>query len=219
MNTDPNKKNITAPNEGPSQRDEVQQEIERFKLEKEQSEKDSRNFSQASTSTITTNEEDIKKQEEAQRKKMVLESMISQQIDKALIPISGQLEQIPQLINTSIQNIFNQYAAQQGAAQVPQEVGGAAAAMNPEMMPHIMTGLAQLIQAWKGNQGANAAPDPFGEMFKQLGINIMQAGVDGIYKNVYDGYQPQPRNMSLTGQASPTQQGQPPNGQSVGFRR
>lgn len=178
-------------------------------------------YSGASKSQIKTPEEEEK---EATRKKELLRNMIQEEVGKSMIEINAQLQQIPTIINQSIANIIQQSQQPQGIQPQNQSIpagpdnsqqmppGAALAALDPS----ILTGIAQLIQAWKG--GGNAAPvnDEFGNMFKQLGINIMQAGVDGIYKNVYDGYQPQPRNTQLM----PGQQPQPnqQQGSTTGFK-
>jgi len=145
--------------------------------------------------------------------------MISEQIDQAMNPIKLQIEQIPNLINQNMATLAEQLSQANTQNLAPSTQAGPSVApsmpaISPEAIGPVMTGLAQILQAWKGNTGVGT-PDPFGEMFKQLGINIMQAGVDGIYKQVYDGYQPKPRNATL---GIP----QPPNnqpGQSTGFRQ
>lgn len=216
MNTDPKKPNITAENNGPTQRDENQMELDRQEsinqVEKinqsfRESPEVSKNYSQASTSKILTTEEE-------ERKKAVLSQMISVEIQKSIEPINQQLSQIPQLIQNTILQLSNQLAEQKTAQAVPENMGKAMA-MNPEALAPMMTGIAQLIQAWKGNNGGTPQPDQFGDMFKQLGINIMQAGVDGIYKNVYDGYQPKPRPNTMNIPPPPNQD---PQNQSTGFR-
>ncbi len=199
----------------PKEKDEINQHIEQFKRNKEQSEANLKNYSRASESKILSPEEE---EREATRKKQILQGMIQEEIQKSMIEINAQLQQIPTIINQSIQNIIAQHQNQ----PQPQEQltphgdnqqmppGAALAAIQPE----ILTGIAQLIQAWKGSS-QQQQPDQFGEMFKQLGINIMQAGVDGIYKNVYDGYQPQPRNTQL--QAGNLQPQNPNQNRSTGF--
>jgi len=193
-------------------KDEIDQHIEDFKQNKELSEQNSRNFSQASTSKITTPEEDEKKLEK-------LRLLIQQEVDANMKVL---MQQIPSIVNQTIQQLA---AQQQQSAPQPQEQltqagneqqmppGAALAALDP----NILTGIAQLIQAWKGGN-TQQAPDQFGEMFKQLGINIMQAGVDGIYKNVYDGYQPQPRNTQLQAGNIQSQNPNPNQQRSTGFQ-
>lgn len=171
------------------------------------------NQSKAENSSILHPDEEEK---EAMRKKQLLQEMIQEEIQKSMIEINAQLQQIPTIINQSIQNIINQNQPQPQEPSIqagdnPQIPPGAALAA---LDPNILTGIAQLIQAWRGG-GQAQQPDQFGEMFKQLGINIMQAGVDGIYKNVYDGYQPQPRNTQL--QAGNLQPQNPNQPRSTGF--
>lgn len=170
-------------------------------------------YSGADNSKIQTTEEE---EREATRKREVLQGMIQEEVSKMEARIDKQLQQIPNIIQQSIQNIINQNIPTQpqdlstpvGTSPPP---GAALAALDPT----ILTGIAQLIQAWKGGSQA-PVNDEFGNMFKQLGINIMQAGVDGIYKNVYDGYQPQPRNNQL--QAGNLQSQRPTDNRSTGFQ-
>jgi len=178
-------------------------------------------YSGADNSKILTTDEEEK---EATRKKEVLQGMIQEEVSKMEERINVQLQQIPNIIQQSIQSLTNQNIPKENIQpQEPLTVpgpsappGAALAAIDPSVMAPLMTGLAQLIQAWKGGSQAPVT-DEFGNMFKQLGINIMQAGVDGIYKNVYDGYQPQPRNNQLQAGNLQSQTPNNNNQRSTGF--
>ena len=166
--------------------------------------------SRARYSKITTPDED---EAETLRKKQMLANLIDVSLDEKMKPIRAQIEQIPNLINLSIQQAFQSVQEPQDQNQNPLTQLGSSPQLSPEALGPLMTGLAQILQAWRGGNNTMAQPDPFGEMFKQLGINIMQAGVDGIYKQVYDGYQPQPKSPQLQPGINPNQ-----NNQSTGFR-
>ncbi len=191
-------------------KDIVEQVNEQFNdLEKQKTEQ-AGDKSRARYSTIQTPEEE---EAETIRKKQMLANLIDVSLDEKMKPIKAQIEQIPNLINLSIQQAFQSVQEQPDQNQNPLTTpGNNQPQISPEAIGPLMTGLAQILQAWKGNQAATPQNDPFGEMFKQLGINIMQAGVDGIYKQVYDGYQPQPRQPTL----NPNQPNQ--NNQTTGFR-
>lgn len=192
-------------------KDIVEQVNEQYKDYENQQTEQAGDRSRARYSKIQTPEEE---EAETIRKKQMLANLIDVSLDEKMKPIKAQIEQIPNLINLSIQQAFQGVQEQPDQSQNPLTPLGNAnqPQISPEAIGPLMTGLAQILQAWKGNQAATNQPDPFGEMFKQLGINIMQAGVDGIYKQVYDGYQPQPRQPTL----NPNQPNQ--TGQSTGFR-
>lgn len=181
------------------------------KFREHQNEVSQGNQSQANNSKITHPDEDNKKLQ-------VLNSIIDNKLEPYRQDLSDTRTKLDALI-----------AQLQQAAQMQQEqmntqgMQGAAPTLNDipaeakaEVLSKLGTSLAQIIQAWKGNTGGTPTQaDPFGEMFKQLGINIMQAGVDGIYKQVYDGYQPQPRPNPLS---SATANNNPQERQNTGFR-
>lgn len=157
-----------------------------------------------------------KEEQEAARKKQVLQGMIQEEIDKVKNELNMQLQQIPTIIQQTIQQMAVQQPQPPNAPQGGMPgINDLPPEMKADMLSKVGTSLAQIIQAWKGSQGTAPQVDPFGEMFKQLGINIMQAGVDGIYKQVYDGYQPQPRPNPLN---TPQPQPQPNNQKMDGFR-
>ena len=149
--------------------------------------------SQARNSTITHPDEDKRKLE-------TLNNIIESKLEPFKEDLKQQREQFDQLIQqlTQASQMQQQAMAQQGMSGAAPNLNDIPAEAKAEVLSKLGTSLAQIIQAWKGNQGGQMQADPFGEMFKQLGINIMQAGVDGIYKQVYDGYQPQPRQNPLS---------------------
>jgi hypothetical protein len=199
------------PDPGPT----VEQINNKFNSLPEQLAQSSQNSSQASSSKILTPEEEEKQN---QRKKALLQELIQEEVQKVLEPINLQIQQIPNIINQAVSQNQNPLT---GPGPNPAE---ALAGMPPEAkaaaLAPIMTGLAQILQAWRGSQTPTESADPFGQMFKQLGLNIMQAGMDGIYQQIYPNFIPQSPPSNPLANRGPAAPGPGPAapGESTGFR-
>jgi len=135
-----------------------------------------------SDSKITTPEED-------QKKVTKLYSIIDGRISDHVAELKEVLLDHGQKIQSVI-DIINK------AAEQPQQTQEQGKIPTLADRPELMTGLAQIIQAWKGND-PKPSDDYFSQMSKNITLNMLQAGVDGIMKNVYDNYNPAAPNSSI----------------------
>jgi len=109
--------------------------------------------------------------------------------------VTAKLDEKMEDLKVHINKEFQNYIAQTQAQ--PEQATGPAPA--PEMPPEIKAeaiskiggSIAEVVKAWKG---ASSAPtdDYFGQMSKSMMLQIIQAGLDGIFKNVYPTYNPEP---------------------------
>src|SRR3990167_6775591 len=118
-------------------------------------------------------------------------------LDGRINNIEAQLSQIPQIINQSIQNAFSQI--QQPQSQAPATLNDIS---DPTMKAQILAQLGPVaIELIKVIKGGNApVEDYFGNMSKEITMNMLRAGVDGIMQNVYHNYNPIPPKNSWQGQ-------------------
>jgi len=141
------------------------------------------NYSKAKDSNITTPEEDAA--EEKRRKLKLLDDMVTAKIDEHMQTLKVQ-------IATEFQNMVTQLQQ----SSIPPQTSAEKSTI-PDMPPEIKaeaiskvgTSIAEVVKAWKG---ASSAPtdDYFGQMSKNMMLQIIQAGLDGIFKNVYPTYNP-----------------------------
>src|SRR3990167_3453423 len=118
-------------------------------------------------------------------------------LDNRINNLEAQINQIPQLINNSIQQAFSQI-------QQPQQIPTTLTAIDdPMVKANVLAQLApavtELIKVIKG--GNAPTEDYFGNMSKEITMNMLRAGVDGIMQNVYHNYNPIPPKNSWQGQA------------------
>jgi len=138
------------------------------------------NYSKAGDSKITTPEEDIA--EEKRRKLKLLDDMVTAKLDEKMQDLKTQ-------INLELQNFLAQMKAQPQAEQTQQTTPDMPPEIKAEAIAKVGGALAEVVKAWKG---ASSAPtdDYFGQMSKNMMLQIIQAGLDGIFKNVYPTYNP-----------------------------
>jgi len=131
------------------------------------------------------NIENLRKKEAAQK---IFDNIAN--LDGRINNIQAQLNQIPQIINQSIQNAFSQMQQPQ-QTQIPQTIADIG---DPAMKAQILSQLGpvaiELIKVIKGNNAP--VEDYFGNMSKEITMNMLRAGVDGIMRNVYHNYNPIP---------------------------
>jgi len=136
------------------------------------------NYSKAKDSNITTPDEDVA--EEKRRKLKLLDDMVTAKLDEKMQDLKTQ-------INQELQNFLAQTQANPQTQTTP----------GPEMPPEIKAeaiakvggALAEVVKAWKG-ASSSSSDDYFGQMSKNMMLQIIQAGLDGIFKNVYPTYNP-----------------------------
>ena len=157
-------------------------------------------------------------EEELKRKEEKLRLLIQQEVDQSIKTLNESLPNyIQQAVIQTIQQL-QQNQQPQGMINPPQDPnqsmphGNNAQALS-QLDPSILTGIAQLIQAWKGGQSGPTQNDIYGEMFKQMGLDIVQAGLDGIKQQIYPQFVPQPRPSPQIPGATP----QPQNQKFTGF--
>lgn len=137
---------------------------------------------------------------ENQRKKEAAQKIFDSinTLDSRVKDIEVSISQIPQLINQSIQQAFSQI--QQAP---PQMITSPEQLQDPAMKAQILSQLGpvaiELIKVIKGNNAPTE--DYFGNMSKEITMNMLRAGVDGIMQNVYHNYNPIPPRPSWNGQA------------------
>jgi len=141
------------------------------------------NYSKAKFSSITSSDED--EAEEKRRKLQLLDNMVTEKVEVKLQEIKTQ-------INQDLQNFLAQLQAQPQSqtAQSP-TAPEMPAEIKAEAIAKVGGAVAEVVKAWKG---ATAGPtdDYFGQMSKNMMLQIIQAGLDGIFKNVYPTYNPTP---------------------------
>lgn len=114
--------------------------------------------------------------------------------DTRIQNIENQIAQLPNIINQSIQNAFSQI--QQPVQSMATNPMGPID--DPMVKANVLATLApaaaELIKLLKG--GNAPAQDYFGDMSKEITMNMLRAGVDGIMQNVYHNYNPIPPKNS-----------------------
>ena len=147
--------------------------------------------------TIRQMEENRKEQARKEAAQKIFDTIST--LDGKINNLELQLAQIPQLINQSIQQAFSQI-------QQPQMISSPEQLQDPAMKAQILSQLGpvaiELIKVIKGNNAPTE--DYFGNMSKEITMNMLRAGVDGIMQNVYHNYNPIPPKPSWNGQP-PTQ--------------
>jgi len=144
------------------------------------------NVSRAAESNIETPEE------EKRRKLQMLDNMVTAKIDE-------KMEALKQEINQQFQNFFAQIqnTPQQNTQQTTQQTQTTTempAEVKAEVISKVGASIAEVVKAWKGATGTST-DDYFGTMSKNMMLQIIQAGLDGIFKNVYPTYNPAPPNV------------------------
>ena len=140
--------------------------------------------------TLRVHNENIENQRKKEAAQKIFDNISN--LDGRINNIEAQLSQIPQIINQSIQNAFSQIQQPQ---QMPQTVADIS---DPTMKAQILSQLGpvaiELIKVIKGNNAPTE--DYFGNMSKEITMNMLRAGVDGIMQNVYHNYNPIPPKTS-----------------------
>ena len=131
---------------------------------------------------------------ENQRKKEAAQKIFDSinTLDSRVKDIESSISQIPQLIQNSIQQVFSQI-------QQPQQAPNTISAIDDPMvkanvLAQLAPAAAELIKLIKGNPAPT--DDYFGNMSKEITMNMLRAGVDGIMQNVYHNYNPIPPKNS-----------------------
>lgn len=173
-----------------------QKKNEEVNKEWEKAHEPSHDYSKASKSKITTPEEEA---EEKRRKLKLLDDMVTAKLDE-------KMEDLKAHINQEFKNYIAQVQGQPQAQQA-QQTQQAAPNMPPEIKAEAIAKiggvLAELVKAWKGT-GSAPTDDYFGQMSKNMMLQIIQAGLDGIFKNVYPTYNPPPPNVQRFEPVQPT---------------
>lgn len=160
--------------------------------------------------------------EEKLRKQTEFVSMIvQQQIQPIKIEQEQQgqiLQQIKSLLEKIPADIISQPQPGQtpplpepGQPQSPDQMINTINNLGPQekalALSGMMDGISKLIMAWKSGGQQNQQPNEFQKMSQEITTTLLQAGVDGIMRNVYDHYNPIPRKPYW--QQPPGQQPQP----------
>jgi len=138
------------------------------------------NYSKAKDSKITTPEEDIA--EEKRRKLKLLDDMVSAKLDEKMQDLKTQ-------IKLELTNFLAQIKAQPQDQQTQQAAPEMPPEIKAEAIAKVGGALAEVVKAWKG-ASSTPSDDYFGTMSKNMMLQIIQAGLDGIFKNVYPTYNP-----------------------------
>ena len=133
----------------------------------------SKDYSKARESNIENPEE------ERRRKLLMLDNMVTDKINE-------RMEALKQDINTQIQGFLAQLQPQAQQNQTPPEMPPE---IKAEAIAKVGGALAEVVKAWKGSS-STPSDDYFGTMSKNMMLQIIQAGLDGIFKNVYPTYNP-----------------------------
>ena len=159
--------------------DELQEEAKLRELEEEQTRQN----------TLRIHNENIENQRKKEAAQKIFDNITN--LDGRINNIEAQLNQIPQIINQSIQNAFSQIQQPQAPATI-NDIN------DPTMKAQILSQLGpvaiELIKVIKGNNAP--VEDYFGNMSKEITMNMLRAGVDGIMQNVYHNYNPIPPKNS-----------------------
>jgi hypothetical protein len=147
--------------------------------------------------------EDQAEKEELARKEEKLRLLIQQEVDNSNKLLMSQMPQV-------VVEVINQMRAQQTDQQnqnIPDQSQLTQAGNNtPQaglpMDPNALTGIAQIIQAFRGGGGEAAAPDPFSQYFKQLSLDLLQMGMDGLRQQIYPAYQAVPKQATQAPQVA-----------------
>src|SRR3990167_2267487 len=162
--------------------EQINEDIKKKELESEE-------IRQATLRQMETNRINQVKKEAAQK---IFDNISN--LDNRINNLEAQINQIPQLINNSIQQAFSQIQAPQ-QTQIPNTLS---AIDDPMVKANVLAQLApavtELIKVIKGNNAPTE--DYFGNMSKEITMNMLRAGVDGIMQNVYHNYNPIPPKNS-----------------------
>lgn len=167
------------------------------------------------TESILKNNQGYMKDQEEKRKREILGQMIRAEIKEQMQIIQNEIPNVVQMTIAQIIQEQNQQAQQQQQQKAPisNNLQDLDPATKGKILSEVGTSFAQIIQAWKSGQPQNQGNDMYGEMFKQMGLDIVQAGLDGIKQQIYPQFVPQPRNVNYQIPQRPQQQNQ-----STGFR-
>ena len=147
--------------------------------------------------TIKQMEENKKEFEKKEKAQKIFDNLTS--LDNRVKDIEVSISQIPQLINQSIQNAFSQLQQPQQMISSPEQLQDPA--MKAQILGQLGPVAIELIKVIKGNNAPTE--DYFGNMSKEITMNMLRAGVDGIMQNVYHNYNPIPPRPSWNGQQPP----------------
>ena len=138
--------------------------------------------------TLRVHNENIENQRKKEAAQKIFDNISN--LDGRINNIEAKLSQIPQIINQSIQNAFSQIQQPQ-PMQAPTTINDI---NDPTMKAQILSQLGPIaIELIKVIKGGNApVEDYFGNMSKEITMNMLRAGVDGIMQNVYHNYNPIP---------------------------
>ena len=136
--------------------------------------------------TLRVHNENIENQRKKEAAQKIFDNISN--LDGRINNLELQIAQIPQLINQSIQQAFSQIQQPQQMISSPEQL------QDPAMKAQILSQLGpvaiELIKVIKGNNAPTE--DYFGNMSKEITMNMLRAGVDGIMQNVYHNYNPIP---------------------------
>ena len=154
-------------------------------------------------------------QKQAKLKKQI--ELISEVVKQSNEPLiqdlrdqRGQIDEIKQLLGQMLTPQQPQPAQPNATtANQPMDLNSLPMDMKVGMLSNALDGISKVIAAWKmGNTPAvQPADNYFNELSKQIVTNMLQAGVDGIMRNVYDNYNPIPPKQPRI--AAPTQPAPP----------
>ena len=151
---------------------------------------------QTRQNTLRIHNENIENQRKKEAAQKIFDNISN--LDGRINNLELQIAQIPQLINQSIQQAFSQIQQPQ---QIPL-ISSPEQLQDPAMKAQILSQLGpvaiELIKVIKGNNAPTE--DYFGNMSKEITMNMLRAGVDGIMQNVYHNYNPIPPRPSWNGQ-------------------
>lgn len=170
--------------------DELQDEANQRALEEEQ----------ARQNTLRLHNENLENQRKKEAAQKIFDSINT--LDSRVKDIEVSISQIPQLINQSIQQAFSQIQQQpQPMPMITDTTQLNDPALKAQILGQLGPVAIELIKVIKGNNAP--AEDYFGNMSKEITMNMLRAGVDGIMQNVYHNYNPIPPRPSWNSQQPP----------------
>ena len=163
--------------------EQIKEDISKRELEEEQKRQN----------TLRLHNENIENQRKKEAAQKIFDNISN--LDNRINNLEAQIGQIPQLINQSIQQAFSQIQQPQQMIQAPTTINDIS---DPTMKAQILAQLGPVaIELIKVIKGGNApVEDYFGNMSKEITMNMLRAGVDGIMQNVYHNYNPIPPKNS-----------------------
>lgn len=136
--------------------------------------------------------------EEKARKKLELIAEVVKQMQQPIIADlreqRSQIEEIKTAIGQISQVFQTMNNPQTPAMPTAANLNDMPPELKAQMASGLLDGIAKLVMAWRSNSAPAQAANQnwFNDFSQQIIANMLQAGVDGMMRNVYDNYNPIP---------------------------